>query len=171
MVLREQGLEARVVHQAWRDVRRRAWFPVVGVSFDADRGRSRARERDESFVSGAYHTLRDRDHDRSLDLAAGLSLTWDFRDAAFEPESIDVSREARLVIALRDDVLDEVNQLYFERLSVVSRLSAPTVSQGEAPPVDRAALELRLMQLTAGLDAWTGGGFSEQLARNVPALE
>ncbi|MDP6981137.1 MAG: hypothetical protein QF570_21465 [Myxococcota bacterium] len=173
VALREQGLEARVVHEAWQGVRRRAWLPVVGLSFDVDRGRSRAKDRDESFVSGGYHTLHDLDRDRSLDLAAGVSFTWDLRDVAFEPEQIDLSREARLVIGLRDDVLDEVNQLYFERLSVASQLvQAMSDRGGDGKDVAApGALRIRLHELTAGLDAWTGGWFSEQLEREVPALE
>ncbi len=169
VALREQGLEASVVHEAWKGVRRRAWLPVVGLSFDVDRGRSREKERDESFVSGGYHTLHDLDRDRSLDLAAGVTFSWDFRDTAFEPEQIDLSREARLVIGLRDDVLDEVNQLYFDRLSVANQLAASDAVETE--PAARGALRLRLQQLTAGLDAWTAGWFSEQLERDVPALE
>ncbi len=165
--LHHQGLEPRVVDEAWRGVRRRGWLPTVGLAFDADRDLARARERDEVFVSGDYHTLHDRDRDRSLDLGASLTLSWDLRDLAFEPEQIDLSREARLVIGLRDDVLDEVNQLYFERLSIQGQLRA--ASRGdELQTLSPGMLQLRLHELTAGLDAWTGGWFSEQLERALP---
>jgi len=60
-------------------------------------------------------------------------------------------------------VLDEVNQLYFERQRVLASLDAPT---GDVPV---ALLRLRAAELASGLDAWTGGWFSEQLAR--PASE
>ena len=168
--LHRQGLEAQVFEAAWRNVRRRGWWPTVGLRLDADRARALARERDEVFVSGDYHTLRDRDKDGSLDLGASLTMTWDLRDLAYEPEQIDLSREARLVIGLRDDVLDEVNQLYFERLSIESQLVAARHGDASASR-SPGELRLRLEELTAGLDAWTGGWFSQQLQRAVPRLE
>lgn len=178
VALRHQGLETRIFEDAWRGVRRRGWFPTVGLRLGVDRDKARAWEEDEVFVSGESHLLRDNDNDRSLDLAASLTLSWDLRDIAYEPEQIDLSREARLVIGLRDDVLDEVNQLYFERLAVESELaqlrSGPAAERDASaalPEEPRVAiqraitLDLRLEELTAGLDAWTGGWFSEQLER------
>jgi hypothetical protein len=178
VALRHQGLETRVFEDAWRGVRRRGWFPAVGLRLGVDRDKARAWEADEVFVSGESHLLRDKDRDRSLDLAASLTLTWDLRDIAYEPEQIDLSREARLVIGLRDDVLDEVNQLYFERLAVESELAqlrsdpardrdaSTALPEDPRPGNPRAiTLELRLEELTAGLDAWTGGWFSGQLER------
>lgn len=174
--LREQGLEARVFKRAWRGVGRRAWLPVVGLRFDADRDRGRGSDIDEVLISGETHLLRDSDRDRNFDIGASLTMTWDFRDTAYEPEQIDISREARLVIGLRDDVLDEVNQIYFERLVVASELDALNARgpQSQAPPQPSEGLDqsrahtivmlsLRLLELEAGLDAWTGGWFSAQL--------
>ena len=57
------------------------------------------------------------------------------------------------MIALRDDVLDEVTQLYFERERVLARL-------GVAAHDESHDLALRAAELAAGLDAWTGGAFS-----------
>ncbi len=180
-VLRHQGLEVRVFDNAWHGVRRRGWLPTVGLRLGVDRDTGRGSDDDEIFVSGDYHLLRDSDRDRSLGLGASLTMTWDLRDLAYEPELIGLSREARLVIGLRDDVLDEVNQLYFERRAVESDLAALSAEVAEAPDpaaevlADPAAasvrmtvLELRLEELTAGLDAWTGGWFSKQLARSTP---
>ena len=165
--LREQGLQARVIHDAWRGVRRRAWLPVLGLRLDADRDRGRGSDLDEVVVSGEYHELRDSDRNRSRDLGASITMTWDLRDTAYEPEQIDLSREARLVIGLRDDVLDEVNQIYFERLSVDAQLATPARrgsggDENEAQ-AHRFSLELRRGQLDAALDAWTGGWWSQQL--------
>ncbi|MFT5442594.1 MAG: hypothetical protein ACI8W3_001638 [Myxococcota bacterium] len=174
--LKEQGLEARVFKRAWRGVGRRAWLPVIGLRFDADRDRGRGSDIDEVLISGENHLLHDSDRDRSFGIGASLTMTWDFRDAAYEPEQIDISREARLVIGLRDDVLDEVNQIYFERLVVAGKLDALNARgpRIEAPPrrsedLDESraqsivTLSLRLLELEAGLDAWTGGWFSAQL--------
>ncbi|MCH7598663.1 MAG: hypothetical protein IH973_02825 [Myxococcales bacterium] len=187
IALRHQGLEPRVFKDAWRGVRRRGWLPAVGLRLGVDLDTGRSSDDDEVFVSGDYHLLRDKDEDRSLDLGASITMTWDFRDLAYEPDQIDLSRESRLVIGLRDDVLDEINQLYFERLAILGDLAALREgSEGESDSsgTDTAddskdlsdpyaaaqlivTLELRLEELTAGLDAWTGGWFGKQLESSV----
>jgi hypothetical protein len=141
----------------------------VGLRFGTDRRTARRWDNDQSFISGDTRHLRDEDGDRSLDLDASINFAWDFGDTAYDPEYVDLSRESRLVIALRDDVLDEVNQLYFERLGLLRQLARPpdelppTAGAGEGAAPDRLRLELRVGELTAGLDAWTGGWFSRQL--------
>ncbi len=82
-----------------------------------------------------------------------------------------MSRETRQVIALRDDVLDEINQLYFERQRVLLKLDVLSLNldPGHREPGreglagERALLLTRAAELAAGLDAWTGGWFSAQL--------
>jgi hypothetical protein len=126
----------------------------VGTGRDADR------DLDRAFTSGALRELLDERVVRSREYGVALTLSWDLGDAAFHPESIDVSREARALVELRDDVLDEVNRLYFERLRVLASLDT-------AEPGQMVLLRLRAAELTAGLDAWTGGWFGRHLG---PAL-
>ena len=66
------------------------------------------------------------------------------------------------MIELRDDVLDEITQLYFERRRVLVELAA-----AEAPG-DTLRLRLRAAELAAGIDAWTGGWFSRALREPAP---
>jgi hypothetical protein len=157
--LRYVSLDPRRMQQLWDAAGRRAWAPEVLVRGDYGEDKDRTRSWDEAFISGDTHSLFDRDRKRGDGYSVSLGLTWDLGDAVFNLDRIDVSREARLVIQLRDDVLDEVNQLYFERQRVLASLDAPP---GDAPV---ALLRLRAAELASGLDAWTGGWFSEQLAR------
>ena len=158
-VLRHQALEAGDFAALRQGLRRRGWLPIVTLSGGYEQSRRSGRDYDESFVSGAMRRLRDRDAQRHRDWEAGAALTWDLGDVAYHPESIDVSREARARVALRDDVLDEVHQLYFERLRALAQL--PRLAP-EAP--ERIDLELRVAELTAALDGWTGGWFRRVLA-------
>jgi hypothetical protein len=128
----------------------------------ADGGRSRNSDYDEAWLSGDLRRLNDRDEDRHRDLQLQLTVSWDFGDVAFHPEAIDVSREAREIIELRDDVLDEINQLYFERRRVLAELAAQTDTAAAR------ALRPRAEHLAAGIDAWTGGWYSRQLAAPTP---
>ena len=92
----------------------------------------------------------------SDDFDLSLSFTWDLADLAYHPEQVDVSVEARQLLKLRDDVLDELNQLYFERQRVLLELS----TRSDLSAAERMQLRLRAAELAAGIDAWTGGWFS-----------
>jgi hypothetical protein len=63
------------------------------------------------------------------------------------------------MVQLRDDILDEVTKLYFERIRVKMELDNLSLEERKK----RFEKELRLHELTASLDALTGGYFSQQL--------
>ena len=58
-------------------------------------------------------------------------------------------------------------QLYFDRQRTLLALSA----YADRSDPEAMALELRSRELAAGIDAWTGGWFSEQLAARVGGAE
>jgi hypothetical protein len=145
-----------------RGVRLRGWLPELALVGAAARDRDETSGLDESFVSGALRQLVDRDEESSSGNEVSLSFVWDLADLAYHPEQIDISREAREVIELRDDVLDEITQLYFERRRVLAELAAA------ATPDEAIRLRLRAAELAAGIDAWTGGWFSRALAERAP---
>jgi len=140
-------------------VRRRRLLPELEIG--GEYGGFRARDRDQDdvvFSSGDRHLLVDRLAERGRDFEVGASLRWDLSGPVYDPEEIDVSKEVRELIELRDEVLDEINQLYFERRRVLlerARLAEPDGAEGDR-------LRLRAAELAAGLDAWTGGWWSRQ---------
>jgi hypothetical protein len=163
VAIRYLGL-GRTRLEALRDgVRVRGRLPIVVLRGDADWDRHRSSDFDQAFLSGETRHLVDRDRDRGDAYGVSLTLSWDLGDIAYEPESIDVSRETREVIELRDDVLDEITQLYFERRRVLVALSASGASRDDA-----LQLRLRASELAAGIDAWTGGWFSERVNAPTP---
>ena len=151
-------LQPRHVEELRRGVTQRGWLPVVAVRGGYAHDESRAALRDEVVSSGALWQLRDLDHDRGHGYDVSVSVAWELGDLLYHPESIDVSHEAREVIELRDDVLDEITQLFFERLRVIAQLAALE------DPHDAEALRLGLRadELAAGIDAWTGGWFGRR---------
>ena len=157
VALRHLALEPSRMRELAQAVGRAAWLPELSVGVDYERGRDRRLDFDEAFVSGETRFLLDRDESRFRDTGVSLELQWDLGRVIFHPDRLDVSREARLVAQLRDDVLDELNQLYFERQRVLAELAA---GPADAQP---AELRLRAAELAAGIDAWTGGWFSAQL--------
>ncbi|MBW2712965.1 MAG: hypothetical protein JRC77_04365 [Deltaproteobacteria bacterium] len=156
-----------------KGVTRRGALPVVSLRVAAERSHKRGWDYDESFSSGQKHYFNDSDRDRNHEYAVALSLSWDLADLAYHPESIDVSDEARDVLELRDEVLDELTQLYFDRQrSLLDLASLEQASRASSPEVDPSAarhrsleaerLRLRVEELAAGIDAWTGGWFGER---------
>ncbi len=102
-------------------------------------------------------TIESKDKDRGGRLTVGL--TWELDRLIFEPQEMAVARESVRTANLRDRVLDEVTRRYFERrrLQVDVELSPPR------DLADRVKKELRLQELTADIDAATGGWFSQKL--------
>jgi len=144
-----------------RGAARRGWLPQVSLRLDRDVVTDRRDDRDETFVSGGHRLLFDRQRDRRATFEATLQLSWDLGDVVYHPESVDASRETRQLVELRDDVLDEIHQLYFERQRVLLQLL--TLEPDQA--VEAARLRLRAEELAAGIDAWTGGWFGRRTRR------
>ncbi|MDJ0866501.1 MAG: hypothetical protein QNK03_10365 [Myxococcota bacterium] len=155
--LRYTELDRRAVSRMRRGVRRRGFWPQVDLRAAYARDDDHGRDYDQTFVSGSTRHLWDRDRGRRRERAIAVELHWDLGDIWYHPEEIDVSTEARRVVELRDDVLDEINQLYFDRLRALGDAE-------QAPPgsSEGAAARLRADELAAGLDAWTGGWFGAE---------
>ena len=155
-------LENRRTRALRQSVTRRGWLPVATLRGGYDGDDDWSRDTDEAFISGDLRRLNDRDRDRSRNWDLTLTLTWDLADLAYHPELIDVSKETRALIELRDDVLDEITQLYFERRRVLAEIGA------NGDPATRVRLRLRADELAAGIDAWTGGRFGQNTAPLAP---
>ncbi len=91
----------------------------------------------------------------------GVRLAWRLDKLVMSSERIRVINEAQDIVKLRDKVLDEVTRVYFDRrrLQVEQVLSPPSSLK------DQIKEELRLQELTASIDALTGGRFSASLVR------
>jgi hypothetical protein len=153
------GLQPGYMRGLRRRLGGRGWMPSVSLRGAAAFDRDTYDGRDESFTYGELHDLRDHGGSRSRDYDAGVTLSWDLGDVVYPSEAPDLSREARQVVTLRDNLLDEINQLYFDRRRALIALSA----FADRSDPEAALLELRCQELAAGLDAWTGGWFSSQI--------
>ena len=146
--------------------RQAAWLPQMRATLSLDRASSRDRDYDEVFSSGSVRDLLDSGSDSDRGASLDLQLTWDLARLASPDDALAISRERRLLIELRDQVLERVNRLWFERERVFAKLAA---SRSATEP-ERGELELRARELTAQLDGWTGGTLSrlERTAWNSP---
>jgi len=88
-----------------------------------------------------------------------LTLEWELGDFLYNREQRDISKEARELVELRQDVLEQVTLYYFDRRS--ARIDM--ILNPPADPYSRVEMLLRIQQLNASLDTLTGGYFSRTI--------
>lgn len=87
----------------------------------------------------------------------GVSLSWNIADFIWSPYEDDVDTRSRLNTQLRLDILDEVNRVYFELRRQVKNLNT---QEEEGKELEE---RLRIEELIAILDGYTGGYFSRRM--------
>lgn len=88
-----------------------------------------------------------------------VRMKWQLDKLVMSSERIRVISEAQDIVKLRDKVLTEVTRLYFER----RRVQVEMLLQPKSDLMGQVKDQLRLMELTANLDALTGGAYSRAL--------
>ena len=92
-----------------------------------------------------------------------VTVSWDLGDLIWNDDQTSIDARSRLLVQLRDDILDEITQLYFER----RRLQIELLTDPPKTLQNKLEKELKLQKLTAGIDALTGGWFSKKLSTAV----
>lgn len=88
-----------------------------------------------------------------------FKFKWDLGDFLYNPDQVRISDEARDLVELRNDVLEEVTQFYFQRRQLqIDLLLSPSEDLRE-----RLRLELQLQEVTANIDYLTGGYLTQRL--------
>jgi len=126
--------------KAWRKgAKYRSLLPQFSVSYDKTISYSKS-----DFWIGPYDW--------------GLDLKWDLADLIWNPYQKDIDVRSRLMVQLRDDILDEVTHLYYERRRLQTEFLL-------FPPEDakmRMDKKIRLQELTSNIDALTDGYLSRR---------
>ena len=140
----------------WREAAaRRAWLPDLRFAYD----KNNDWQSSSYFYSTSSEKYKDNDITSGRDDGWSVSVTWELGELIWNNDQTSIDSRSKLMVQLRDDVLNEVTRLYFERrrLQVGTLLSPP---EGRADAIER---ELRLQELTADLDALTGSYFSRKM--------
>lgn len=141
----------------WRkDAARRAILPKVTAGIDRDTGDLWHWESGSTTKTGDDVLVRGRET-----IGWDLTLTWDLSELIWSDDQTSIDVRSRLMVQLRDDILDEVTKLYFERIRVKMELDGLAIEERKKG----MEKELRLKELTASLDGLTGGYFSRCLAK------
>ncbi|MBI4849020.1 MAG: hypothetical protein HY808_10680 [Nitrospirae bacterium] len=116
-------------------------------------------QKGDYFYSTAAEKYKDNDITRGDDKAWSVSVTWELGDLVWNAAQTAIDTRSRLMVQLRDDVLNEVTRLYFERRKLqIAMLLSPAEEINE-----KIEKELRLQELTADIDAMTDSYLSKRL--------
>ncbi|MBI4353222.1 MAG: hypothetical protein HY593_04765 [Candidatus Omnitrophica bacterium] len=141
--------------EAWRKAAmRKALLPTLSLSQGMDRDENVDLDRGGTADPDRFITGPD---ERSFDWSVNVS--WDLGEIVWNDDQTSIDTRSKLMVQLRDDILTEVTHLYYER----RRLQAQMVLSQIKDVGVLIERELRLQELTAGIDALTGGYLSRRL--------
>jgi len=133
-----------------------AWSLREKWSTDLESSWSSSVNTGEDNSEGTGH---DEDERNNKDKRWKVVLAWDLRDFLYNKEQTRISKEARDLVELRQDVLEEVNTYFFDRRRA-------QIEMLFSPPTDvrsKIDLQLQIARVTASIDALTGGYLSNAL--------
>jgi len=137
--------------ERWRrNIRLKAMLPKVSLGFSES-----SSDNIEIYKSSTkYYTI---DGPRETDTDWDIDLSWDLSDLIWNESQASVDVRSKLMVQLRNDILEEVTRLYFERKRLLLEYWN-TREDERSSPREKAA---RIEEITAYIDAFTGGRFSE----------
>jgi len=154
--------------QGWRTrASTAALLPDVGVRFRRVTEEDRQDEDKQDLIVDFNEdlVLDDVERDVRLEDDEWLEIQvdgdWHLNELVWNPDLIRISDETRDLVELREDILTTVTSLYFER----RRAQVQLLLNPPSDAAERIRRELEIQELTASLDALTGGWFSAELSQ------
>lgn len=132
----------------------RAFLPRVSAGINRDAGDLWHWESGSSTRTGDDVLIKGRDS-----LGWDLTLTWDLGEIIWSDAQTSIDVRSKLMVQLREEILDELNKIYFQRIRLKMEIDNLSIEDRKK----RFEKELKLQELTAALDALTGGYFSKQI--------
>jgi hypothetical protein len=112
--------------ELWRkQAAKRAFLPKLSISMDRDIDQTTSSNIWGIYSSGSSpgrHYCGPDDTTRYNNRNWGVSLTWDLGSLIWSDDQTNIDVRSRLMVQLRNDILDEVNKTYFERIRVKMEL-------------------------------------------------
>ena len=137
-----------------RSIALSALFPSATFKLDVERDHWEGGSTSTSIPSGDDFLWR------GVDAAEWyISASWDLGDLIWDDQQRQIDNQQRYMIELRDDLLDKVTRYYFER----KRLRQEILNNSTEDQIELNEKKLRLEELTAYIDALTGGYLSRHI--------
>jgi len=150
----------------WRKkVKERGLWPErlqITVGHDTDDDEDYTRSKTVGVSSGTAYVGPDDETwgwDVDNDWDYELRMQWNLQDYCFHNDILKVSSETEDQVTLRQEILQDVTKLYFDR----RRLQVEIILQPNASIALKMKRALKLEEFTAAIDALTDGFFSDSL--------
>jgi hypothetical protein len=135
----------------WRELaRKKALMPALSVGLD--------REATDLFHWNTGTSPDELQKGREY-IDWDVSVSWNLADLVWSTDQTTIDSRSKLMVELREDILDEVTRLYFER----RRIQTELIMDNFLDPRSKIDKETRIAELTALIDALTGGEFSKRI--------
>lgn len=132
----------------------KALFPDVSVGYDTDIYRT---VNAYNYGGNTTYTVGPDDQAKGWDVSA----SWDLGDLIYNDDQTSIDSRSKLMVQLRNDVLDQLNTAYFERKKLQRQLDKLPDKTSSAY-LER---EIRIEELTATIDGLTGGYLSRRMGK------
>ena len=132
----------------------RALMPEISVGYSNDVGNT---------ISTATANGRTNFWIGPDDISNGwdFSAKWDLGDLVYNTAQTSIDSRSKLMVELRNDIMETLNTAYFERKKLQRQLTRITDKENPAY-TDR---EIRIEELTATIDGLTGGYLSRRIGK------
>jgi hypothetical protein len=144
-------LEPERIRAMSTSARLKGLFPEIDAGVDSLLGHNFSSTQDALFPTFAFKERQAASNDQFIWRVRGV---WDLSRLVFNPEQLDV----KTLNSLQETLIREVTVMYFSRRRVLANLILSPPEDEE----DRFFEELRLEEMTATIDAFTGGKFADR---------
>ncbi len=172
-VLRYADIDPSRIRRWYRNSKNKALLPRFKFTLDRDTEMDRSYQRRTNIsissstgnvVIGPDDITKREDTDDDWELQ--FQFTWDLDDFVFNSDMLRVANESEDLVELREDILEEVTKLYFDR----KRILIDVIMNPGARLEVRIKNELKIEELTAALDGYTGGWFSQRIQKSAATV-
>lgn len=138
----------------WRkQVAVKALMPKIAVGYDNNIYQTIGTSTKNSQV---YFWEGPDDGSRGWDVTA----TWDLSDLIYNESQTSIDSRSKLMVQLRNDILDQLNAAYFQRKKLKRELERISDNTSQAY-LER---EIKIEELAATIDGLTGGYLTQRLS-------
>lgn len=156
--IRYAEVQPQKIEEWRRAAARKAWAPTLSFhqnfqtsdNIDIDRGGTADPDK---FIRGPLEKSQDQ----------YFTVSWNLGDLIWNSDQTSIDSRAKLMVELRNDILNEVTHLYFERRRLQVEMMTSPAQESKA----QIENQIRLEELTSGIDALTGGYLTNRLVERV----
>jgi photosystem II stability/assembly factor-like uncharacterized protein len=130
-------------------------LPSVSIGYDESSGETV--ELDRGGTNDPDRFILGPDEN---DQGVSVDFSWHFSEMIWNPQQTSIDNRSKLMVQLRDDLLNQLNHLYYSR----RRVQIDLLMGSNHDVFALMEKQLLIDEYTAGIDALTGGYFSQLIS-------